>query len=46
MNLILTVLEIVAPVGLLGFVGFLWVRLGFEYRLEFLATAGGKGNEA
>lgn len=36
MNLILTVLEIVAPVGLLGLVGFLWVRLGFEYRLEFI----------
>lgn len=36
MNLILTVLNIVAPVGLLGLVGFLWVRLGFEYRLEFI----------
>lgn len=36
MNLILTVLEIVAPVGLLGLVGFLWMRAGFEYRLEFI----------
>lgn len=36
MNLILTVLEIVAPVGLLGLVGFAWVRLGFEYRMEFI----------
>ncbi len=36
MNLVLTVLEIVAPVGLLGLVGFVWVRAGFEYRLEFI----------
>lgn len=36
MDLILTVLEIVAPVGLLGLVGFLWVRFGFEYRMEFI----------
>lgn len=36
MNLILTVLEIVAPVGLLGLVGFLWVRAGFDYRMEFI----------
>lgn len=36
MNLILTVLEIVAPVGLLGLTGFLWVKAGFEYRMEFI----------
>lgn len=36
MDLILTVLQIVAPVGLLGLVGFLWVRAGFEYRMEFI----------
>lgn len=36
MDLILTVLEIVAPVGLLGMVGFVWVKTGFEYRLEFI----------
>jgi hypothetical protein len=30
------VLEIVAPVGLLGLVGFVWVRAGFEYRMEFI----------
>jgi malate permease and related proteins len=35
-NLVLTVLEIVAPVGLLGLVGFVWVRAGFEYRMEFI----------
>lgn len=36
MNLVLTVLEIVAPVGLLGLIGFVWVRAGFEYRMEFI----------
>lgn len=36
MNLALTVLEIVAPVFLLAAVGYAWVRLGFEYRIEFV----------
>lgn len=36
MVLILTVLEIVAPVGLLGAIGYLWVRTGHEYRMEFI----------
>ena len=36
MNLALTVLEIVAPVFLLAGVGFVWVRLGFEYRIQFV----------
>ncbi|MEM6594177.1 MAG: AEC family transporter [Pseudomonadota bacterium] len=36
MNLALTVLEIVAPVFLLGGIGFAWVKLGFEYRIEFV----------
>ncbi len=36
MGLILTVLSIVAPVALLGLIGFLWVRFGFEYRLAFV----------
>lgn len=36
MNLALTVLEIVAPVFLLGAIGFAWVKLGFEYRLQFV----------
>lgn len=36
MDLILTVLNIVAPVAILGLVGFLWVKLGHEYRLEFV----------
>lgn len=36
MDLILTVVNIVAPVALLGLIGFLWVRLGHEYRLEFV----------
>lgn len=37
MNLILTVLQIVAPVGILASVGYTWVRLGLEYRLEFVS---------
>ncbi|NOD65178.1 AEC family transporter [Ruegeria sp. HKCCD9179] len=36
MNLILTVFEIVAPVFLLSGIGFAWVKLGFEYRLQFV----------
>lgn len=36
MILFLTVLEIVAPVFLLAGIGFGWVKLGFEYRLEFV----------
>lgn len=36
MNLVLTVLEITAPVFLLAAVGFGWVRMGFEYRVEFV----------
>lgn len=36
MAIILTVLEIVAPVALLAMTGFLWVRAGFEYRMEFV----------
>jgi hypothetical protein len=35
-NLALTVLEIVAPVFILGAVGFAWIKLGFEYRLQFV----------
>ena len=36
MNLALTVLNITAPVFLLAAVGFFWVRMGFEYRVEFV----------
>ena len=36
MQLALTVLEIVAPVFLLAAVGFVWVKLGYEYRVEFV----------
>lgn len=36
MNLALTVLEIVAPVFLLASIGFVWVKLGFEYRIRFV----------
>lgn len=36
MNIVPTVLGVVAPVGLLALIGFVWVRLGFEYRLEFV----------
>lgn len=32
----MTVLDIVAPVFLLAGMGFAWVRLGFEYRTEFV----------
>jgi len=35
-NLVLTVLNITAPVFLLATVGFVWVKLGFEYRVEFV----------
>ena len=36
MPVFLTVLEVVAPVFLLAAVGFAWVKLGFEYRIEFV----------
>ncbi|WP_227269944.1 AEC family transporter [Roseobacter weihaiensis] len=36
MNLALTVLEIVAPVFLLAGIGYAWVKLGFEYRIQFV----------
>ncbi|WP_147126398.1 AEC family transporter [Shimia ponticola] len=36
MNLALTVLEIVTPVFALAGIGFLWVKAGFEYRVEFV----------
>ncbi|WP_224816871.1 AEC family transporter [Hasllibacter sp. MH4015] len=36
MNLALTVLEITAPVFVLGAAGFAWVRLGYEYPTEFV----------
>jgi predicted permease len=35
-NLALTVLNITAPVFLLAAVGFAWVRMGFEYSVEFV----------
>jgi predicted permease len=35
-NLAVTVLEITAPVFLLAGVGFAWVKLGFEYRIQFV----------
>jgi len=35
-NLAVTVLEIVAPVFLLAAVGFIWVKLGAEYRIRFV----------
>ncbi|KNG93491.1 AEC family transporter [Pseudaestuariivita atlantica] len=40
MNLVTTVLEIVAPVFILAGLGFAWVRLGFEYRVEFVTRLG------
>ncbi|MEO0744173.1 MAG: AEC family transporter [Pseudomonadota bacterium] len=36
MNLALTVLEIVAPVFLLAAIGFAWVKVGLEYRIQFV----------
>lgn len=36
MNLSLTVLQIVAPVFFLGGAGFVWVRAGFEYPVDFV----------
>ncbi|MEP3947417.1 AEC family transporter [Ascidiaceihabitans sp.] len=36
MTLALTILEIVAPVFLLAGIGFTWVKLGFEYRIQFV----------
>ncbi|MEM6938878.1 MAG: AEC family transporter [Pseudomonadota bacterium] len=36
MTLVLQVLEIVAPVFLLAGIGFVWVKLGLEYRLAFV----------
>ncbi|MEO0369957.1 MAG: AEC family transporter [Pseudomonadota bacterium] len=40
MDIALTVLEIVAPVFLLATVGFAWVKLGFEYRVQFVTRLG------
>lgn len=36
MNLILTVLGVVAPVAVLAGIGFVWVKRGYEYRMEFV----------
>ena len=36
MNLVLTVLEVVAPVFLLASIGFIWVKMGIEYRIRFV----------
>jgi len=35
-NVVATVLEIVAPVFILGAIGFVWVKSGLEYRVEFV----------
>lgn len=40
MNLLTTVFEIAAPVFLLAGIGYVWVKLGFEYRLEFVTRLG------
>ncbi|MEL7026297.1 MAG: AEC family transporter [Pseudomonadota bacterium] len=36
MNLVLTVLEIVAPVFILSAIGYLWVKLGYDYSIRFV----------
>jgi len=35
-DLLLTIIEIVSPVFLLGLIGFIWVKLGIEYNVEFV----------
>ena len=35
-NLVLTVVEITAPVFLLGLIGFVWVKLGLDYPMQFV----------
>ena len=35
-TLVLTVLEIVAPVFLLAAAGFTWKRVGFDYPIDFI----------
>jgi predicted permease len=40
MDIALTVLEIVAPVFVLAAVGFTWVKLGYEYRVQFVTRLG------
>ena len=36
LNIFFTVLEVVTPVFLLSAIGYFWVKLGFEYRVEFV----------
>ncbi|SFO93516.1 AEC family transporter [Tranquillimonas alkanivorans] len=36
MNLLLTVAEVTAPVFLLALAGFVWVKLGFDYSVQFV----------
>mgnify|MGYP001368117077 CR=1 FL=1 len=36
MNLIISVFQVVAPVFLLAGIGFVWVKVGSEYRIEFV----------
>lgn len=40
MRLVLEVAQIVAPVFVLALVGAVWVKAGFEYRLEFVTRLG------
>ena len=36
MSLVLTVAEVVTPVFLLAAIGYVWVRMGLEYRMQFV----------
>lgn len=36
MSLLITVLQIVAPVFILALIGFIWVKRGYEYRVAFV----------
>ena len=35
-DLLLNIFEIVAPVFILAAVGYIWVKCGFKYRVEFV----------
>ncbi|MFT4716364.1 MAG: putative permease [Paracoccaceae bacterium] len=36
MSIVLAVLQVIAPVFVLAAIGFAWVKLGFEYKLQFV----------
>ena len=42
MTLFLTVIEIVTPVFILALIGFAWIRMGYEYPVDFVTQLGMK----